>query len=211
MQSAQLWLFSAAVIVSLSACSGNPASTTPVAAVQTAPALHPGDAIRVQVWREPDLSGTFEVDDRGIVVLPLLGERTVTGLSPDDLRDALLEDYAEYLQNPSVQVTLLRRINILGEVRSQGLYPVDATISLADALALAGGITPNGNPDDIRLIRGDQVIRQNLDRATLVGSAEIRSGDQIVVGQRSWASRNSTAILGSFIAASAIIAAALIR
>jgi polysaccharide export outer membrane protein len=118
------------------------------------PALHPGDAVRVQVWRESDLSGTFEVDDRGIVVLPLLGERAVTGLSPDDLRDTLLEDYAEYLQNPSVQVTLLRRINILGEVRSPGLYPVDATISLADALAMAGGITPNGSPDDIRLIRG---------------------------------------------------------
>jgi polysaccharide export outer membrane protein len=163
------------------------------------------------VWREADLSGTFEVDDRGIVVLPLLGERTVTGMSPDDLRDALLEDYAEYLQNPSVQVTLLRRINILGEVRSPGLYPVDATISLADALALAGGITPVGSPDDIRLIRGDQIIRQDLDRATLVGSAEIRSGDQIVVGRRSWASRNSTAILGSIIAASAIIAAAFIR
>lgn len=153
----------------------------------------------------------FTVDDRGIVTLPLLGEREVSGLGPDALRDDLLADYREYLQNPSIEVTILRRINILGEVRSPGLYPVDATISLADALALAGGVTPVADPNKIRLVRDNEVIAQGVDQAAVIGASEIRSGDQIVVGQKSWLARNSGVVLGSLIAAGAIIAAAFIN
>jgi polysaccharide export outer membrane protein len=143
--------------------------------------------------------------------MPLLGERQVTDLGLSTLRDSLLSEYREYLQNPSIEVTVLRRINILGEVRNPGLYPVDATVSLSDALAMAGGVAPNGNRDDIRLLRGSEVIRQDLDDATLVGMADIRSGDQIVVGEKGWLSRNPGAFFGSLIAAGAIVAAALVR
>jgi protein involved in polysaccharide export with SLBB domain len=178
---------------------------------QASPELLPGDAVRVQVWREADISGVFTVDDRGIVTLPLLGEREVSGLDPSELRDTLLADYKEYLQNPSIEITILRRINILGEVRSPGLYPVDATISLADALALAGGVTPIADPNKIQLVRDNVVIAEGVDQAAVIGASDIRSGDQIVVGMKSWFSRNIAIILGSTIAASAIIAAAFIN
>jgi polysaccharide export outer membrane protein len=178
---------------------------------QAFPELLPGDAVRVQVWREGDISGVFTVDDRGIVTLPLLGEREVSGLDPSELREALLTDYKEYLQNPSIEVTILRRINIVGEIRSPGLYPVDATISLADALALAGGVTPIADPNKIRLVRDNQVIAQGVDQAAVIGASDIRSGDQIVVGQKSWLARNSAVILGSLIAATALIAATVIN
>jgi len=199
-----------ALAVGFAACSSNP---PPQAGprVQTPASLLPGDAVRVQVWREGDLSGTFIVDDRGAVTLPLLGERQVGGMEPTQLRNELLDDYAEYLQNPSIEVTVLRRINILGEVRSPGLYPVDATISLADALALAGGITPTGNPDKIRLVRDGEVIAEGVDEASEIAASDIRSGDQIIVDQKSWLSRNAGVVLGSMIAATAVIAAALIR
>lgn len=135
----------------------------------------------------------------------------VSGLGLTDLRDQLLSDYREYLRNPSIEVTVLRRISILGEVRSPGLFSVDATVSLSDALAMAGGVAPNGNRDNIQLIRGQQVIRQDLDAAMFVGSADIRSGDQIVVGEKGWLARNPGAFFGSLIAAGAIITSALIR
>jgi polysaccharide export outer membrane protein len=208
-------LFALAIAASLTAstaaCSSAPPPETNAPTIQAAPTLLPGDAVRIQVWREEDISGTFTVDDRGVVTLPLLGTRRVTGLEPAELRDALLSDYTDYLQNPSIEVTILRRINILGEVRSPGLYPVDATISLADALALAGGITPTGNPDKIQLIRDNQVIAKGISQASLIGASDIRSGDQLVVGQKSWFSRNTGVILGSFIAATAVVTAALIN
>lgn len=201
-----------AMLIGFAACSSSPPpSTAPAEGVRPDPGLSPGDAVRVQVWREDDLSGTFTVDDRGVVTLPLLGEREVAGLEPAELRDDLLTDYREYLQNPSIQVTVLRRINILGAVTQPGLYPVDATISLSEALGMAGGITSTGDEDDIRVIRDGLVIHRALDQATLVGAVDIRSGDQVVVGEKGWFARNPGALLGSLLGATAVIITALVR
>lgn len=199
------------VVAVASACSPSQPPPAVTTGTQASPELLPGDAVRVQVWREADISGVFTVDDRGIVTLPLLGERQVSGLDPTELRDALLSDYKEYLQNPSIEVSILRRINILGEVRSPGLYPVDATISLADALALAGGVTQIADPNKIQLVRDNAVIAEGVDQAAMIGASDIRSGDQIVVGMKSWFSRNIAVVLGSTIAAAAIITAAVIN
>jgi protein involved in polysaccharide export with SLBB domain len=204
-------LMGSLAVVLAAACSSSPPPQATAPGKQASPELLPGDAVRVQVWRESDISGVFTVDDRGIVTLPLLGERQVSGLEPTELRDSLLTDYKEYLQNPSIEVTILRRINILGEVRSPGLYPVDATISLADALALAGGVTPTADPDKIQLVRDNSVIAEGVDQAAVIGASDIMSGDQIVVGQKSWLARNSGVLVGSLIAATALIAATLIN
>lgn len=194
------------------ACSSSPPPSTGTS-TESEPnlELHPGDAVNVKVWREEDLSGQFMVDDRGLITLPLLGERAVAGLGPSELRDELLADYRRYLNNPSIQVTILRRINILGAVTEPGLYSVDATISLSEVLGLAGGILPTGDADAIQLVRGDEIIRRKLDRTTLVGAVDMRSGDQIVVGEKGWLERNPAALVGSLIAAAAGITVALIR
>lgn len=191
------------------ACSSSPPATRP--APTPDPGLRPGDAVRVSVWREPDISGEFQVDDRGIVTLPLLGERQVRGMQGPALRDSLLADYREYLQNPSIEVTVLRRINILGAVNQPGLYPVDATISLSEALGMAGGVSPTGDPDDIRLARDGKVIYEDLDRAALVGDIDVRSGDRIVVGEKGWLERNPGALIGSLLGAAVAITVAVLR
>jgi len=163
------------------------------------------------VWREADVSGTYEVDERGIVVFPLIGERQVTGLSPEQLRKALTADFAHYLQNPSIQITVLRRISISGEVKKPGLYPVDGTITLADAIAMAGGVSPTGNPNDISLIRNGTVVRQKLSQATVIGTSPIRSGDQILVRQRGWLSRNLTLVTSLLGTVTAVTVALIVR
>lgn len=196
----------------LAACSSSPPpSTAPAEGGELNLGLRPGDAVQVRVWREEDLSGTFTVDDRGVVTLPLLGDRQVAGLHPAELRDNVLTDYREYLQNPSIEITVLRRINILGAVNEPGLYPVDATISLSEALGLAGGISSSGNEDDIRVIRDGRTIHRALEQTTLVGTVDIRSGDQVVVGEKGWLARNPGALLGSLLGATAVILTALIR
>lgn len=179
----------AALALLLAACGGkSPEFTAPPP--DAAPELRPGDAVQVQIWREPDLSGKFQVDEDGAVVFPLLGRRSVTRMTPDSLQGSLVADYREYLDNPSVEVTVLRRISILGEVRSPGLYPVDPTVSLSEALAMAGGVTPRADTDDIRLIRGEATVRSGVDRGRMVGALPIRSGDRIWVGEKSWFARN---------------------
>ena len=162
----------------------------------TSDQLLPGDVINVEIWREEELSGQFQVDENGVVVLPLLGRKTVTGVSAGDLRDQLIEEYGEYLVNPAVLVVLLRRVNVLGEVRSPGVYLVDATQSVADLIARAQGITIDGNPDDIRLIRDGVVTRGDRSGSLSIQAAGIRSGDQVSVGKRSWLSRNFASVVG---------------
>lgn len=162
----------------------------------TAISLLPGDVIRVQIWREEDLSGEFQVAEDGSVVLPLLGRRSVSGISTERLREQLTEEYDQYLVNPSVNVTLLRRITVLGEVRLPGNYMVDATVSVAQLIAQAQGVTPDGDIDKLQLLRAGRVVRGDLPSTSLLTEAGIRSGDQVMVGKRSWLARNLTSVVG---------------
>jgi protein involved in polysaccharide export with SLBB domain len=203
-------LLAAAFALGMTACSTNPPpASTDRAAVGSTASLRPGDAVQVAIWREPDLSGKFQVDEQGVVTFPLLGPENVEGIAPDSLQKSLVAQYTKYVVSPSIKVTLLRRVAILGQVQKPGLYPVDATMTLSDALALAGGVGPDGNENDIRLIRNGDVVRQTLSQATVVGASPIRSGDQIVVGKRSWFSRNLP-IVTSLIGAAASISVAFI-
>jgi protein involved in polysaccharide export with SLBB domain len=158
--------------------------------------LQPGDAIHVSFWREPTLTGDYPVDETGTVVLPLVGARKVTGVPPEQLKQQLLRDFGAQLRNQEVQITLLQRVRILGAVKDPGLYHVDATMTLGDAVALAGGATPNGSLDGIRILRQGQTIHANLKTDTPVAE-QAWSGDQILVPERGWLSRNGTFLVGS--------------
>jgi len=159
--------------------------------------LRPGDFILVRIWREPDLSDTVDVDNQGIAVFPKLGAMSVTGINPDSLERLLVHEYSRYLQNPSIRVTVLRRITIWGAVAHPGTYPVGLTMTITDALALAGGPTSDGKSNQVELRRGAmrKVIDLSSDAAS-VSDLSLHSGDQLVVPRRSWISRNPGVLIG---------------
>jgi polysaccharide biosynthesis/export protein len=173
--------------------------------------LRPGDVVRVQIWMEPGLSGDFMVSEAGVVVLPRLGPLEVTDLSADALRRRLVESYRDFLQHTSIEVALLRRLQVLGAVRNPGLYPADGTLSLADVVALAGGTTPQGHPQRVELIRDGQRIDAHLSRGTRISDSRIRSGDQIYVPERSWVSRNTGVVAAALTATASLVATLLLR
>lgn len=174
---------------------GTPGVASPQAP-GSADALLPGDVIDIDIWQEETLSGEFTVDESGTVVLPLIGARNVAGVSAQDLREQLAADYAVYLNNPSINVKLLRRITVSGEVRVPGLYTVDATLSIADLIARAGGINTDADAEKILLFRDDQRLELDLNGATVVGEAGLRSGDRVSVGKRGWLGRNLPSVVG---------------
>ncbi len=164
------------------------------------------------MWREPDYSGEFQVDARGRVVLPLLGELGVRGSTAETLTDSLRTAYRVYLKNPSIEITVLRRVAVSGEVGRPGLYPVDATISIGELISLAGGVTSAGNQKKIQLVRDGQVIVSGLGPGTVLQRSPVQSGDQVFVPQRSWMSRNGGAFLyGAISVTSAVLVAILVR
>lgn len=173
--------------------------------------LLPGDAVKIQIWREPDLSGEFIVDEQGVVTFPLLGKRNVTQIPVVQLRDRLTEEYAKELKNPSVTITPLRRVYVMGEVNHPGLYTVDPTISLAGAVALAGGATPLGNLDNLRVVRKGTVILEKVSASSTLSTVDIRSDDQVFVDRRGWFDRNSTFAASALLSIATLAITLLVR
>lgn len=167
-------------------------------------ALAPGDIVRVRLPREPELSGDYHVDEGGFATLPILGVRQVTRWPADRVKRQLVAEYDRHLRNQTAHITMLRRIRILGEVNDPGLYHVDPTMALGDALALAGGVSGGGRMDDVRVQRDGRVIRSDLTGASPL--PQLRSGDQILVPRRAWLTRNTGMLIGAVLSAVTIIA-----
>lgn len=181
-----------------------PASATPSGPAATA---RPGDVIRVSVWREPDLSGDFAIDETGTVVLPRIGAVVVNDETPASLRLRLIGDYEKFLNHGSVTVTLLRRVQILGAVRNPGLFTADGTMTVGDVLAQAGGVTPEGDAAKLQLIRRGSAVRSVVSSQMLVADSPVLSGDQIFVPEKRWIARYpGIAATGITAAASLVVA-----
>jgi polysaccharide biosynthesis/export protein VpsN len=156
-----------------------------------------GDQIAVRIWREEDLSGEFVVDHNGDVVLPRLGIVRVSGRPADELQQWLRAEFEQFVRHPSIEVRLLRRVGVHGEVRNPDLYMVDLTMTLRDVIAKAGGLTEQAAPDRITIVRGGERIRLGRGTEAQFLTADLQSGDQVVVGRRNWIALNPFAVIST--------------
>jgi polysaccharide export outer membrane protein len=127
------------------------------AAGETAYQMGPGDKVTINVFRHPDLSGTFELDGAGNIAMPLAGEVKANGLTTRGLEAEIEKNLSQgLLVDPQVSVEVMnyRPFYILGEVRSPGSYPYVNGMSVITAVALAGGFTYRANQDEFVLRRG---------------------------------------------------------
>jgi polysaccharide export outer membrane protein len=179
---------------------------TQSAAVQgfASSSLRPGDALRVRIWREPDLSGEFTIDESGVVMLPKLGAVRAVDEPVGALKTRIISSYATYITQP-VEVTPVLRVRVLGAVKTPGLYKVEPAMTLADAIALAGGTSPTANDKRIRLIRDGQPLDVALTPDATLADSPLRPGDQVFVPERSWLSRNPGAIAGAVSATATLL------
>jgi polysaccharide export outer membrane protein len=173
--------------------------------------VRPGDVVRLKIWQEPDLSGDFTVHETGSVVVPKLGPVQAGGMTDAALRERLVAGFSQYLQHSSIDVTVLRRIQVLGAVRNPGLYPVDGTMSIADVLAVAGGTAADARTDRVQLVRAGRRLDVRLTGQERVADTPIRSGDQLFVPQRGWADRNTGTVVSVLTASAGLLVALVTR
>jgi protein involved in polysaccharide export with SLBB domain len=191
-----------------------PADTVRVAAMSQAGsklALRPGDVLRLRIWREPDLSGDYPVDEKGTAVLPRLGSTAVTGIPADDLKQQLVERYREYLNNPSIEITALRRVSVIGAVRNPGMFPVEPSVTLGAVANLAGGTTPNAKASLVELRRGTERRQIDLKKHPELATLPLESGDQIYIPERSWLSQNATWFVSTLVGVAGTVAYLVVR
>jgi protein involved in polysaccharide export with SLBB domain len=177
----------------------------PPVAVMSTMTLRPGDALRVRISREPDLSGEFMVDEHGEVTLPRLGRRLVRGVPIDSVRARVTGDYSELLRDVTIELTPLYRVRVTGAVRNPGLYTADPTMTVADAVSLAGGVTPQGRNGAVSIMRDGALLPTSLSPASRLVELSLRSADELYVPERSWLSRNAGVAIGALSGAASLI------
>ena len=110
---------------------------------------------------------TYIVDSQGYISMPLLGKIYATGFTTEQLANKLTELVAQDVIDPIVMVRLMNfSISVAGEVQKPGrLTLTNERMSILDALADAGDLTPYGNRSDVLIIREEdgQRVYAHLD------------------------------------------------
>jgi polysaccharide export outer membrane protein len=148
--------------------------------------LQPGDRVVLHVFGEPLLTDTATVDDQGAVALPRIGELHAGSMSIAEFRDTVKTRLRAVVREPAIEVNVLRRVVVGGEVMKPSIYYVDLPSTISEAIALAGGLRETANPRDVMLIRGaDRTAVPDWD-TNRTETGDLRSGDQVIVGRKGW-------------------------
>ena len=141
--------------------------------------LDTGDTVRIIVFGEPDLSGSFEIDSTGFVRLPLIGQVQAAGLSTYGLESRIATSLVSgnYLLDPrvNVEVTTYRPFYIVGEVGKPGEYAYVNAMTAQNAVALAGGFTDRAVESTVYIRhQGDlQEYEVALDQGTRIHPGDV--------------------------------------
>lgn len=146
--------------------------------------LQPGDMVRIAVWRHPDFSGEFPIDASGAISHPIFRSIHVIGLPLSVVEGKLQTVLKEYDAQPAFTFAPLLRIFVLGEVRAPNTLTVPPGTTLPQAVALAGGPTPDADMRHVRLVRDGQATVLDLTQPDpAITKLIIRSGDELVIGR----------------------------
>jgi polysaccharide biosynthesis/export protein len=154
---------------------------------QSAPAmLHPGDSLKVAVWRNPEMSGGFLVADDGTLQHPLYQVIHVAQIPLDSVSARIGAFLTQYTTSPQFVVQPAFHIVVRGEVRNPAAYTVPLEATLGSAIAAAGGPTAEAQLRKVVLVRDQHTYHLDLsDPAAPWTATPIRSGDQIIIGRKS--------------------------
>lgn len=126
-----------------------------------------GDVFDVRVFTEPDLSGAYRVDSEGAIDFPLIGRVVVAGHLAGDVAGMLRERLATYVRQPQVTV-FVREVNskhvtVYGQVQHPGTFPYADSMTLSQAVSLAGGCTSMAAPSKVRITRVEHDVQHVIE------------------------------------------------
>lgn len=142
--------------------------------------IGPQDTLIVEVFDVPALGATVQVENSGIIVLPLIGQVTAAGKTPDQLSHIIAAELDQkYLKHAIVTVTVKdaasQKVTVDGEVTQPGLYEIGPHTTLSQAVALAKGPTTVADTHEVAIVRVTPAGRQ----AKVYDLADIRDGKTV--------------------------------
>ena len=155
------------------------------------------DELLITVWKNEHLTTSAKVRPDGTITMPLIGDIQASGKTPSQLKQEIQKRVAEYIKLDSsttitVAVTGINsyRFTVSGEVAQPGIHTSSAYVTVAEAIALAGGFTRFAKRDDIVVMRRNQAgaIRRIPIAYSLIANGEypemnltVLAGDSIFV------------------------------
>lgn len=155
----------------------------------------PDDVLEISVYDHPEMTCTVRVDGKGGVILPLLDEVKVEGLTIGMLSQKITELLADgYIINPQVNVFVKgfreQKAVILGQVLTPGLYEIRPKTTLLELISMAGGLTKEAG-ETVTLKREglDGSVEKKIDLDKLVDQGDtslnvsILDGDKVFIAK----------------------------
>ncbi len=155
--------------------------------------IGPQDVLRIDVWKEPEITRTVPVRPDGKITLPLLNDIQAAGMTPMELANVIHEGLKKYINEPQVTVSVeeinSRRIYVTGEVIRPGAFPLLPNMTVLQALTSAGGFTQFAKMKNIYVLRTEGGKQSKLpfnykaviDGKNTTDNIQLRAGDTIVV------------------------------
>ncbi len=143
----------------------SPKNNPPLASTESRPSsalndpytIGPEDVLKIDVWHEPEVSSLVAVRPDGKISLPLVGDVSVEGFTPNELQEVLATKLQAFIANPEVAVTVQevksRKFNVLGEVQHPGSYSLAQPVRVLDAIGMAGGFRDFAKVTKIYVLR----------------------------------------------------------
>jgi polysaccharide export outer membrane protein len=151
------------------------------------------DVLRIDVWREDQLTRTVPVRPDGKITLPLLNDVQAVGLTPMELAVVIRDELKKFITNPQVTVSVSeinsRRIYVNGEVTKSGAYQLLPHMTVLQALSGSGGFTAFARIKNIYILRTEngKPVKIPFNYKEAIGgknpeqNIELQPGDVIVV------------------------------
>ena len=117
------------------------------------------DAIRINVWKNPQLSTEVTVRPDGTVTMPLVGDIVAAGKSPSQLRKEIEERVKKFVKLEGSEITIAvvavnsYRFTVSGEIIRPGIFSSTSYVTIAEAVALAGGFSRFAKRNKMILMR----------------------------------------------------------
>ena len=169
------------------------AGTTPVAQPIDPKSylIGPEDLIKIEVFRDADMSRAVSVRPDGKITLPLVGDLQAEGLTPERLTAQVKEALSQFENNPEVTISVLqvnsKSFTVTGKVNRSGRFPLVTPVRVFDALGLTGGFQDFANTKNITIVRGNQRLTFNYNdfvkgkKEALDQNIWLQNGDTILV------------------------------
>ena len=144
------------------------------------------------MWKEQQLSATLTVRPDGKISLPLIDDIPAAGFTPMQLAADITTRLTKFVTDPVVNVSVIavnsKRVFLIGEVGRVGPLAITPGMTILQAIASAGGLTPYANRKHIYILRGDPAKQQKIffDYTKAVKKGDMQGvslvpGDTIVV------------------------------